>query len=723
MPITFNTGLGNYGRFGNSLWQIAFLNSMAKRYGTEWSVPSGWKYAKYFETEFPSTDYKNIPDVCLKEPSYKYNQDFWDNHSGEFRTKNVDVLGYFQNEKYFDPNETRSLLRIKKEYVDQVKEKYKDLFTRPTIAVGVRRTDYLTSGQYYNLPVLYYILALQKFEYQNCNIVFITDDTNWCWFHFQSLSHAFFPKFDSDIEQFICGTLITEGWITANSTFHWWSAYLSNCNKVIQPAHLFAGDLLKREGNHNFYIESGRFEIFNHEPHRIDLKDVTITIPVKYDHDDRKKNLESTVCLLQKNFNVNIIIGEQGSDKFQYFDQWAKYIKFDYPEFHRTAMLNRMAEEATTDIVINYDADVNVPPMQLLKAVELLRTNNADFVYPYEYLFVRVPKSKHNDLFKTYDLFEFAHIKNGVDTKTRPSVGGMVLINRRKFLECGGENEAFISYCPEDIERFERFTKLGLKCKRTRGRLYHLDHYVGINSSKSNPFYEAGVKELDKVRSMDKEELKEYVLSWPWYKGYTEDYRLEISPTATQSAKEVFNQLSDWHVYNGGSVLDLGCGVGSWGVDLPDYTGVDFNVPQEMILVKNHINHDLREPLKLDKKYDLVMSVEVAEHLEGRYAETFVDSLCNAAKEYILFSAAIPYQGGFNHVNEQWQSYWVEKFDKRGFYPYMFDLREVFYDNDKIDLWYRNNLILFSTVKYDYKYKKDFIHPKYYEQIARHLKG
>jgi hypothetical protein len=719
--ILFSKGLGNYGRWGNSLFQISFLHSMANRYGTTYTIPK-WKHSNLFVNKFNEVDELPKIDSLIKESHYKYAQDYFDNFAENFKTKNVDVLGYFQNEKYFDRNEIRELLKLNPEIVEHIREKYKHLLSKPTIAIGVRRTDYVTSGQYYVLPALYYILTLQKFDYQNCNIVFITDDINWCWFHFKSLPNTFFPQFESDIEQFIFSTLVTEGYIIANSTFHWWGAYLSNAKHVIQPAHLFAGELLQREGNENFYIERDGWEIFDHEPHRINLKDVTFLIPLHFDHEDRLKNLELTVCLLQKNFDTNFIFGEQGGNKFEHFSKWGKYINFSDDTFHRTKFLNAMTNEATTDIVANWDADVNVSPMQLLRSVELIRTNNSDFVYPYEYLFVRVHKSRHKDIFPHYDLAAFAPIMTGVDTKTRPSVGGAVLFNRIKFLEGGSENENFVSYGPEDVERYERFTKLGYKCTRVKGHLYHLDHYVGINSSKSNPFYEQNEKELTKVRSMTKDQLREYTISWPWYSGYTNDYRLEISPTSEQSAQEVFKALKELEIYHGGSVVDIGGGIGSWGTEIEDYTLVDYNVPTELLLTKNYIDHDLREPLKLPRKYDLAICVEVVEHLPENFANTLIQSLTESS-DTILFSAAIPNQGGLNHYNEQWPTYWAMKFITHGFYPFHTDIRQLLYDNKKVDLWYRNNLMIFTKNLYNTKYNLNFVHPEYYYQITQHLKG
>lgn len=245
---------------------------------------------------------------------------------------------------------------------------------------------------------------------------------------------------------------------------------------------------------------------------KIDLRDVSFVIPVRYDHENRKRNLDTVVRMLQQDFQTNIIIGEQGGDKFEYFKETCRYVKFDDEHFHRTAFINSMVNMSTTPIFCNYDADILLPPMQLLTAVQMLRDGKADFVYPYEYQFIRIKKKFHGRL--KNDLAIFRNLPPSGETKTRPSVGGAVLFNKDKFLANGAENERYISFSCEDVERYERFIRLGLKNKRVRGPLYHLDHWVGVNSSKKNPFYEDGVHELIKQREMNNDELREYVNNW-----------------------------------------------------------------------------------------------------------------------------------------------------------------------------------------------------------------
>lgn len=89
----------------------------------------------------------------------------------------------------------------------------------------------------------------------------------------------------------------------------------------------------------------------------------------------------------------------------------------------------------------------------------------------------------------------------------------------------------------------------------------------------------------------------------------------------------------------------------------------------------------------------MVISLEVAEHLPENRAEGFVRDLCLLG-DIILFSAAVPRQGGTEHINEQWQTYWANKFDKNGFDA--FDIiRPKIYDDYRVPLWYRNNMIVY----------------------------
>jgi SAM-dependent methyltransferase len=153
-------------------------------------------------------------------------------------------------------------------------------------------------------------------------------------------------------------------------------------------------------------------------------------------------------------------------------------------------------------------------------------------------------------------------------------------------------------------------------------------------------------------------------------------------------------------------VIDVGCGLGSWlsifrefGVD--DILGLDGDYvnPKELqIPAERFVTADLTQPLLITERFDLAVSLEVAEHLPAQSASTFVDSLTRLSP-IVLFSAAIPYQSGTHHVNEQWPDYWLEHFERNGF-DVIDCIRRQIWSNPNVEWWYAQNILLFA--RHDY---------------------
>jgi SAM-dependent methyltransferase len=151
------------------------------------------------------------------------------------------------------------------------------------------------------------------------------------------------------------------------------------------------------------------------------------------------------------------------------------------------------------------------------------------------------------------------------------------------------------------------------------------------------------------------------------------------------------------------SILDVGSGVGAWlraARDLRptiEVTGIDHPgiEPTTLLIPSEHfIGHDLAKSFDLKKRFDLAMSLEVAEHLPDTVADTFVGNLVRHSST-VLFSAAAPGQGGTSHVNEQWPRYWIGKFESHGYRCYDI-VRPMIWDNQNVQFWYRQNIFLFS---------------------------
>jgi SAM-dependent methyltransferase len=150
-------------------------------------------------------------------------------------------------------------------------------------------------------------------------------------------------------------------------------------------------------------------------------------------------------------------------------------------------------------------------------------------------------------------------------------------------------------------------------------------------------------------------------------------------------------------------VVDVGCGVGTWlavfkecGVE--NIKGLDGDyVDRSLLRIPREDFHpvDLTQPFSLEQTFDLAVSLEVAEHLPQSSAIGFVESLVKLAP-IILFSAAVPYQGGTDHLNEQWPEYWKQLFLK---YNYkMFDpVRKLIFNDKRVEWWYRQNIFMFAS--------------------------
>ncbi|MBO5468262.1 MAG: methyltransferase domain-containing protein [Lachnospiraceae bacterium] len=210
-------------------------------------------------------------------------------------------------------------------------------------------------------------------------------------------------------------------------------------------------------------------------------------------------------------------------------------------------------------------------------------------------------------------------------------------------------------------------------------------------------------------------------------KIYNDDFYKQRNSQTQYSAKKILNII--FKIYTVESVIDFGCGVGTWlreakKIGAKQVKGLDGDYVNRKYLViaqNEFVATNLSQKVNLNEKYDLAISLEVAEHLPKQRAKSFVDDLCNAS-DVVLFSAAIKDQGGGGHINEQRMSYWIDLFDKRG-YRVNDIIRPLIWNDRRIPVWYRQNIVVFvnsnaniSDVDVsDYPDIYDFVHPELYE--------
>jgi SAM-dependent methyltransferase len=182
---------------------------------------------------------------------------------------------------------------------------------------------------------------------------------------------------------------------------------------------------------------------------------------------------------------------------------------------------------------------------------------------------------------------------------------------------------------------------------------------------------------------------------------YASGYFDSLTEGSSRSASVVVPRLLSLLAVR--SVIDVGCGIGAWlraflANGVPEVLGVDgeyVDVSQLLISPNQYMPRDLRQPLQVNRAFDLAMCLEVAEHLPKARAKGLVEDLV-ALAPCVVFSAAIPGQGGTEHINEQYLPYWIGLFRQCG-YEGLDAIRPYILGNDSVAPWYQQNMVLFAA--------------------------
>jgi hypothetical protein len=246
----------------------------------------------------------------------------------------------------------------------------------------------------------------------------------------------------------------------------------------------------------------------------IDLSDVTFCIPIRVDFPERLENLQFLVSYLQRNFKTHIHVWEDGPTSLCNMDDITyTFNENTSPLFYKTRILNQLCKISHTEIIVNpYDCDVLLPIDRYVQAVEEIRQERADAIYPYDGMFVNVNRDWLPSIRENNGL---DHITDGYIISPH-SFGGCLFWRKSKLIEFGMQNEHFLSWGPEDNEIFERANRLGAKIGRLPGVIYHMDHRRGINSGHTNPFVSMNDREYARIRLLPPEILRAEVQEWTW---------------------------------------------------------------------------------------------------------------------------------------------------------------------------------------------------------------
>ena len=267
---------------------------------------------------------------------------------------------------------------------------------------------------------------------------------------------------------------------------------------------------------------------------RIDLSNATFIIPIRIESNDRLRNVITSLCYILSNFKTNIIVHEVDSESVfeesalpqisEFLDGNLKgldhvFEKSDSPSFHRQRVLNDMIMKSTTKVVVNYDCDVLLKKETYKHAYDIINNDHADVIYPYgegnwQYQVFADDELVTDFLTKGFD-FKILKKKSKVYMS---KYGFCQFFNRDVYIEGGMENENFVAYAPEDVERYHRFTTLGYRVGRVPDWIYHLEHMRTQNSWVNNPHMKENNSEWERIQKMNSEELRTYITSQEYYR-------------------------------------------------------------------------------------------------------------------------------------------------------------------------------------------------------------
>ena len=198
--------------------------------------------------------------------------------------------------------------------------------------------------------------------------------------------------------------------------------------------------------------------------------------------------------------------------------------------FHRMKYLNKMLSAAKTEFVCNHDADVMIPPSGFSDSISRLRNYPAiDVVYPYSATANAQVKFFHGAgtdarAIKSALTGDFTPIVCGGNQYLADSMYGLAFFARTSsYKRAFGENEDFVSWGPEDVERYYRFCKMGLRVSRiVDGYVVHLEHERGVDSGKPNPHLNNNNLLWKELQSLDPTQLVTYYrdLEYPSLYGF-----------------------------------------------------------------------------------------------------------------------------------------------------------------------------------------------------------
>lgn len=254
--ITF-PNLGNKGRLGNQLFQIAATISAGIDHGIDYVFPE-WKYNQFLKNKIPVVNDVR-PTYLYTEQSFRYKKlELPINMSSYPVPQEIYALdGYFQSRKYFEKHEAfiREQFTPSQEIYNKLNLKYNALHGI-NCAIHVRRGDYVDLAYYHQIKMDYYEASMLKINQQAGikHFYIFSDDIQWCKENFTNPSYIYtFVEGNTDFEDLMLMSFFRHQ-IIANSSFSWWGAFLNpNPDKIVIFPEKWFGEVANLDATDLYY--------------------------------------------------------------------------------------------------------------------------------------------------------------------------------------------------------------------------------------------------------------------------------------------------------------------------------------------------------------------------------------------------------------------------------------------------------------------------------------
>ena len=241
--ISFNH-LGNHGHLGNQMFQYAAIKGISAKHHRPFVIPPKEIFGKQYYTSLRSNINDCFDIECergisefptIQESQFSFDKNLFEN----FPKENVNLLGFFQSEKWFShiKEEIKKDFKFLPEYFD-ISSEVRGGFGSRIASIHIRRTDYVNNPNHNVQSMEYYSNALEQIQ-DECEVLIFSDDPEWCKKQEIFTSDRFLVSEINNPYVDMCLMTMCDYIIIASSTFSWWGAYLSNAEKIIAPSVWF----------------------------------------------------------------------------------------------------------------------------------------------------------------------------------------------------------------------------------------------------------------------------------------------------------------------------------------------------------------------------------------------------------------------------------------------------------------------------------------------------